>query len=715
MATRIQIYKAVKNLRASLNIVNFNLKYPRGNAQVWKDELKILKTEENKRLIDNLTEQKDFNGVLSLMIRQGKDFVMSNLQANRFINDIRAEGKMLINVNYKNSQKPNETLTLNEQGLNKLYDMLTANNEDDDDDDDYDGYDGDINSSWSEPAGPQSSNGPSSDNYTALTVSQLQTPNRVITNRDGGFFTYNNMTDLDLSKYQIYTEQQTNSGYTIANLDNCLIHSLTLYGISKSLINNIKLAFITGYNIKKRDLKTISEIINRNITIIQYDGNKQRQTKYRPENPSTDEPLKIAIYENHYFIYEETIYSKFSIDNYELIKNEKDRHRIFERKGKNGKNYYKRNDKYKIDSLTLIRILHNNNHFKKLDFSMFDESSKKNDLKNHIYLDNIKDEQKPYKYKPKESKEKAIYYADCETFTQPFGLINSNSNNSDGTINDNHRLLAIGLSNDIDDTTVIYSIDDKKYITNDYDDIRRQMTNDFLRNMVSNSGDKEIICYFHNLKYDYNILIPYLYIIDKCEKNNQLYSVSVLFNRKKITFQDSYKIISMSLSKFKDNFGLTGELGKMEAIAYDYYKEENIGLLIKPEEYEKLLPIKEVNIFREMVKSFDFENQTVFNPYTYYKDYLRLDCLTLKHGLKKFNEQVCDIKHSNLKIYDYLTISSITDTYMGKNDAYDGVCSVRFNLRDYINKAVYGGRVSVNELYKKKVIHGKISDYDGVS
>jgi hypothetical protein len=52
---------------------------------------------------------------------------------------------------------------------------------------------------------------------------------------------------------------------------------------------------------------------------------------------------------------------------------------------------------------------------------------------------------------------------------------------------------------------------------------------------------------------------------------------------------------------------------------------------------------------------------------------------------------------------------------MISNGAYDGVYCVKGNLREYISKAVYGGRVCVNEKYKKKVIEGKISDYDGVS
>ena len=67
-----------------------------------------------------------------------------------------------------------------------------------------------------------------------------------------------------------------------------------------------------------------------------------------------------------------------------------------------------------------------------------------------------------------------------------------------------------------------------------------------------------------------------------------------------------------------------------------------------------------------------------------------------------------------MDVYDKLTISSLTDEYMKREGAYNGVYEVTGNLRAYISKAITGGRVHVNEQYKKKVINGKISDYDGV-
>jgi hypothetical protein len=87
----------------------------------------------------------------------------------------------------------------------------------------------------------------------------------------------------------------------------------------------------------------------------------------------------------------------------------------------------------------------------------------------------------------------------------------------------------------------------------------------------------------------------------------------------------------------------------------------------------------------------------------------------LKKGIQKFNELIQEITENKMSVYDSLTISSLTDKYMKLEGAYNGVYEVQGNLRAYIAKAVYGGRVCVNKKYKKKVINGKISDYDGVS
>ena len=68
-----------------------------------------------------------------------------------------------------------------------------------------------------------------------------------------------------------------------------------------------------------------------------------------------------------------------------------------------------------------------------------------------------------------------------------------------------------------------------------------------------------------------------------------------------------------------------------------------------------------------------------------------------------------------MSVYDSLTISSLTDKYMTTMGAYEGIYQITGNLRDYVAKAVNGGRVFVNPKYEKKIIGSKTSDYDGVS
>ena len=76
--------------------------------------------------------------------------------------------------------------------------------------------------------------------------------------------------------------------------------------------------------------------------------------------------------------------------------------------------------------------------------------------------------------------------------------------------------------------------------------------------------------------------------------------------------------------------------------------------------------------------------------------------------MKKFNEAINEID-SRLSIHDSLTISSLTDKYMLINGAYEGVYENTGNLRDYLSKAVYGGRVHVNQKFLKKVVEEKIA------
>ena len=482
-------------------------------------------------------------------------------------------------------------------------------------------------------------------------------------NQDGGYFSYINTTSLDLSRYQIFNQSQA---YEEDDRDHCLIHSLFLAGVEIPKLTALKLSFKKGANFRKKDLKDATDIIDKSIVLYEYDYASKKIKKKKIGN--YPEVVCIALYENHFFIYEDTIYSKYFIDHYEELKDLPDAFNIVK---KYKSKYYTYSPDRKINSFLMITKLLP--YFKKLDMIKFNDAVTDTE---HVYLDNIQNEQRLVEFAKPRKTPTSIFYADCESFVykQP------------------HELYLLG---------VVSNTNDRVKIFNTCDESPQQVVNKFLEYCSENNS----IVYFHNLKYDYHLLEKYLNIKSVCKKDGQIYNVVVSYNKKNIELRDSYKLIPFALSKFSSQFNLNNS--KKEAINYTYYTQENNNQIVDTTTYKAGLSISLQKIFDENIKV------EYFNPLEYYKEYLELDCLVLKQGLQKFNDIVKDI--TQMTIHDALTISSLTDKYMVRNGAYNGVFEVKGNLRAYINKAVYGGRVAVNEKYKKQIIEGKISDYDGVS
>jgi len=524
---------------------------------------------------------------------------------------------------------------------------------------------------------------------------------RFIKNRDGRFFTKINTTEIDLSKYQIYNQNQAYDEDIYKKREHCLIHTLQEQGISKAILNSIKLSYITGFNIRKKDLPFICEQIKRNINVYTKNGNRIAIQNIKCSTP-TDQSVEIAMYENHYFTYEITKYSSYSIIHYDELKNCEDFHDIIKKKTTKGRyHYYTRaQGKSKINSLLLVDKLSQSGKFKKLDLIRFEESSNNIETRDHIYLDNIECEQTNDNIRieqttKQESDGKDHFYADCESF------VNGN----------NHELYLLGYVGHENDYVDILSVEDSRY-KNKIELLIRKWLNDMTR-----GGTEDAFCFFHNLKYDYHLLEKYLNIFSRCEKDGQLYSVTIKFKGKKITLKDSYKLIPFPLSKFGEVFNLPKAFRKKEAIAYTYYTRSNDNIRIKTKKYKSMLSREDQKIFKEVIKlepSYNPKNNS-FNPTTYYKDYLKLDCLVLKYGIQKMELLIREITSELCSVYGSLTISSLTDNYMYQQGVYNGICYIKGNLRTYVDKAVYGGRVCVNPKYKKQTIEGKISDYDGVS
>ena len=679
--------------------------YPQGDTNFWKNEnekyillgeeatkkRKKQKEEDLKiermKVLDKLIIAKEFQQIINLVINN--NFTLTAQQALKLWNKIQASGKNIITI----TQNGQEQKVMLNNATQDFFMLLMIN-----------GTDFVNTTKW----GSDTIADYLFSDIEKIVLEKLTKATKVMFNKDGQFFGRINTTSINLTDYQIYNQDEAYNSKILSKREHCLINALLKSGVEEEKVNEIKLMYEKGCNIKKKDLKEIAKMIGKNIKLYSMDE-KVNNTKiniYKCDDTLKSITIEIAIYESHYFQYEKTKYSRYSIKHYNELKN------VFDSKDivrKEHGQYKYDNEGHKINSLSLVNILFKNGFFKKLDLVRFAEASQMVELRDRIYLGNIEKEQRLVEQKKggvkAGTKTPPIFYADCETYVNPEHVIK-------------HELQLLGVVSDKNDYVDILNVCDDAYQGANVNP--EQMVINKFMDILTNNGKQDALCYFHNLKYDFNILIAGLNIKDICEKDNQLYSVKIIHKKRTIELRDSYKLVPFGLAKFQKEFGLKEEYGKKEAIAYEYYTRENNEQRINIEEYKKCLSYEEQDIFLNEIKTnghnYEYdEDDNMFNPMEYYKEYLKLDCLVLKKGLQKFDSLIDEITKGQMSIYRCLTISSLTDKFMNVMGAYEDIYEMTGNLKAYVAKAVYGGRVCVNKKYKGKVINGEISDYDGVS
>jgi len=251
-------------------------------------------------------------------------------------------------------------------------------------------------------------------------------PKKIKRNKNGRFFQYLNKTDIDLTRYQIIKNENE------INIlqEHCIIQSLLNSGISTDLCNRVKLSFTSSYEFPRCKLEEVANIIKHKIILyfikdnISTDNKKINNQIYG----KFDDTIKLALYNDHYFIFEDVDYSLYSIKNYNLVKDHKDWHLITKQKI-NG-SFTRETSRYnKINSLQLIYNLFINDHFIKCPMLKLLDIRQK-----EIYLDGIENEQQLFQpIENKFLKIPVVFYADTET----------------DVTGENHKLLYFGIINDI--------------------------------------------------------------------------------------------------------------------------------------------------------------------------------------------------------------------------------------------------------------------------
>lgn len=640
--------RRVSTTTRTISEINRQARVERTNTARTRPALRSILMDELKRKSirkynDQLIRNDRFQEVLDRVI---KGYLLSERQAEDFYNKVKSIGNHSLKITTRLDTV--RFIAFNEATVDFIIPMLTE---------------GFIEQNGKQTFGSDLVNHLTYIGLKSVEIIRLEKSKQ---NKNGGFFPYINKTKLDLSRYQIYTQDQAAE---LKEREHCFIEALLLSGVDKALVNQVKLSILKGCAFKKSDIHKVAELINKRIVLhwVKPDGRIKREI-YNHENENI---IKIAIYEDHYFIYEDTPYKRAYINQYPSTKNLCDKTKM-------------------ITSLKLVdKLFKQGKWFEKLDMSMFAEMS----AKDHIYLDNIDEEQEECisVRKQEDQKKTEIFYADCESFTT----------------GENHELYLLGCVSDKNDFVTIYNVCDTVHKNKPITEAQN-LVYSWLKQMTKN-GTRNVTAYFHNLKYDYTVLKNYLNIRSICEKDNQIYNVVCSYKNCTVELRDSYKLAPMALNKFQKEFELDKKFSKGEAINYAYYTRENNNKDVDANSYMEGLSKKEKVIFKENVKT------KTFNATKYYIDYLRLDCLVLKKGLQKFDDIIQNLTECQMSIYDSLTISSLTDKFVTNKGSFDGVYKMKGNLRAYVAKAVYGGRVCVNPKFEKQVIEEEICDYDGVS
>ena len=512
----------------------------------------------------------------------------------------------------------------------------------------------------------------------------------------GNYFNYYNTTNLDLTRYQIYHEERDfkeNKDYAENGAKHCLIHVLEQHRILPAVINQVFLAFQENTFIEKRDLKKVSDILQKSIILYFTDDMKRnteekKTVKRRQHYGDYADTVSICLIEKHYFIYEPVRYTEFYTKNYNLCKDNKRGNEIIHFNGGRNMNLARYRTTHPLtDSFTLITNFLKSNLFKHIEFRADASIEQKG-----IDLSNISEEQRLYDYNEPENKRCRIFYADTETVVE----------GDEGK----HVIFLTGIINETDEDSQTYA--------------GANCINEMLDYVYNDSTSYEkVIVYFHNLKYDINILGRSLLFKKSIEKSGNYYEVDILYRGRTMSLRDSYKLISKPLRNFQKAFNLP--FGKKEAIAYEFYKL-NTPEIVSVEEYSnRLRNDEERKIFMEALEEdkndiqlFDYDGKN-FNCLEYYKYYLNFDCLTLRGGMVKFNENINELTNGTLSTSNVLTTSSLGHHFMSGKGVYNNVYQCKGNLRAYIAKAIAGGRVHVNEKYVCAEIKSGVSYIDACS
>ena len=513
-----------------------------------------------------------------------------------------------------------------------------------------------------------------------------------------GFFPFTHTLDFDFSKLQIFNEVKSGN-YKVCCFINCLIQ----FGIEEEVIEKIKQHLQINV-ISRKSLGIIGNKYNLKFKVC-------KNGKYVSYGTGTE--YLIYDIDEHYLPQLQIPITKFAIEHYEDIKDLKEWWFIYKIKMKNNKPYYEREKKKTLNSNLVVNYLKQFDRLKPITKCM--------ELYNTKYYNKVNEFTEkqlgsidviPNEYVNKqEVRESYRFYKPRIEIAFDFETITQGSQ---------HYAYSCSIKNDSVEKSF------RGY------DCAGQM----LKFICNKYKDKEIYLIAHNAGYDFRFLFSLLSPskLNVIQRGKSLLQAKGLYfhfgTAVSITIQDSYAFIASPLNQFGKMFQLPV---KKEIIPYSLYSKLNVDKqFIDTETCIKFLHIqfecnnigiaKDVNYFlkRKLYVREFFKNVSEWKCYKrdkvdilkYNDKYCLMDCIVLWKGWKTFRswiQEVCD-----LDIQEYVSIPSLANDYMLKNDVYEDVYQVGGITRDFIQKCIVGGRTMTAE-NKKIWVKDIVADYDGVS
>ena len=538
--------------------------------------------------------------------------------------------------------------------------------------------------------------------FDAISISRVRPSGNTRKDNRDSFFPYLNKTDLDLSKYQIFSSIVGENGKQIPELnDSCFVYALAQAGIDEDTLNKIRLRIHTRkFGLSKMDM--ICQEFNLHVSVKDLESTNDN-TKFRVNRKKffgTANGTKVLLnsYKCHYFIEDRTPYTYDYIKHKYILKEDIPNEYATKRYHQGYWSNNKDADRF-MSSGKLIRLLFENNCFEPITYNNARVLSTTlyRDIK--FKIDDLSYSEKhctklmePRVTKSKTlNKEYTYFYADFEADVSKKP----------------HKCFMCCLQ----------SLDGITNRTFKGENCDRQ----FLE-FVSQFNNPCI--YFHNLKYDFSFLAKYG-LKRSIQKGNRLMRAILDYTtyedkHKEIYFRDTVPILSCKLSQLPSMFNIKGV--QKEIFPYKYYTferlESNIGTISEAGAHEdKPWTQSDYKLFNENIDKIPGcrIDDNHFNMYSYCEFYCKQDVNILRIA---FNSFVSDFnKEFLINPLNFISISSLANEVFKKRVYYPNknLYEVGGHVREFMSQAVYGGRCMCAENKKWHIKDVPIVDYDAVS